>query len=483
MPFASLGLTPHFLKALEKEGYKIPTPIQKKAIPAVLAKKDVMGCAQTGTGKTAAFALPILQLLSAPSSVSKHAIRALILTPTRELAIQIQESFSTYGKYTHLKTTSVFGGVSQFHQVEVLKKGVEILIATPGRLLDLINQKLISLRNIEIFVLDEADRMLDMGFIHDIKKLITLLPAKRQTLFFSATMAPPIMTLASTLLKNPEKIEITPVATTAETITQKVYKVEKGRKNDLLFFLLQDESIKNVLVFTKSKHGADKLVKFLLGRNISAEAIHGNKSQNNRQKALSAFKDQTTRVLVATDIASRGIDIENLEYMINYDIPQASDSYVHRIGRTGRAGAKGVALSFCSLEEIGLLRDIEKLIARPIDVVEDHPFLQTEFVPEKLFTNPGRGSVRPSKNSSSQSFETFKEEKKKKKTVVSDYTPASFLSAKPKKSPRVAPKKKWFDAPGSQSSDSSFSAKPKNSPKFSKSQTPKKPTRSSGRGR
>ncbi len=442
MTFSSIGLAPSFLKALEKEGYVTPTPIQEKAIPVILDGRDVLGCAQTGTGKTAAFALPILQLLSEKKS-SHRVIRSIILSPTRELAIQIQQSFETYGQFTHLKTAVIFGGVSQFHQVETIKKGVDILIATPGRLLDLLSQNLLSLKNIEIFVLDEADIMLDMGFIHDIKKIVKELPAKRQTLFFSATMAPAIQTLAGALLKTPEKIAITPVATPASTITQHVYHLDKGRKNDLLFHLLQDEAIKNVLVFTKSKHGADKIVKFLQGRNITAEAIHGNKSQNNRQKALSAFKDQSIRVLVATDIASRGIDIDQLEYMINFDIPNISESYVHRIGRTGRAGASGTAISFCTHEDLGFLRDIEKLTGVKIRIIENHPFPKTDFTVVTKTKNPGHRRphetfVATKPKTEPSSFEKFKAAKAEKKNAI-----------KKSKSKTGEKKKYWFAAPPS----------------------------------
>ena len=333
----------------------------------------------------------------------RRKIKTLIVTPTRELAIQIEESFQSYGRYAGLHQAVIFGGVKQGNQTERLRQGVDILIATPGRLLDLMGQGYISLADIEIFVLDEADRMLDMGFINDIRKLLKVIPVKRQTLFFSATMTPEIMTLAGTILRNPEKVEITPISTTAETISQCVYHIDKGSKNSLIVHLLEDPKIKNVLVFTRTKHGADKVVKFLVGRGIVAEAIHGNKSQNNRQRALSNFKEQTTRVLVATDIASRGIDIDALEYMINYDIPNISETYVHRIGRTGRAGAKGVAISFCDNDDIAHLRDIEKLISQKIPVVEDHPFPKMNVIPSnkekavqsKAGGGRGRGSSDP----------------------------------------------------------------------------------------
>ncbi len=341
MSFTKLSLINPILKALEEEGYTIPTPIQQQSIPIILAGRDLLGCAQTGTGKTAAFAIPILQLLSRNKEfVKKRKIRSLIVTPTRELAMQIKESFDAYGRHTGLKATVVFGGVGQAAQVNALTHGVDILIATPGRLLDLIQQKHISLSDIEIFVLDEADRMLDMGFIHDVKRLIALLPKKRQSLFFSATMAPEIVKLAHTILYNPEKVTVTPVSSTVEIINQQLYHVDKANKNFLLIHLLEDEGIKTVLVFTRTKHGANKVVKMLIEKGITADAIHGNKAQNARQRALKNFKEQTLRVLVATDIAARGIDVDDLEYVINYDIPNVSETYVHRIGRTGRAGAK-----------------------------------------------------------------------------------------------------------------------------------------------
>ena len=348
MSFTRLSLTNPLLKALEEEGYTTPTPIQKESIPIVLRGRDLLGCAQTGTGKTAAFALPILQLLSksamppqekdgAPKKKHTRKIRSLIVTPTRELAIQIKESFDSYGRHTGLRSTVIFGGVGQHAQVNALTQGVDILIATPGRLLDLLNQEHISLSHIEIFVLDEADRMLDMGFIHDVKRLIAVLPKKRQSLFFSATMPPEIVKLAHTILYNPEKVTVTPVSSTVEIINQCVYFVDKANKNFLLLRLLENEDIKTVLVFTRTKHGANKVVKMLLEKGITADAIHGNKAQNARQRALKNFKDQTLRVLVATDIAARGIDVDNLEFVINYDVPNVPETYVHRIGRTGRA--------------------------------------------------------------------------------------------------------------------------------------------------
>jgi ATP-dependent RNA helicase RhlE len=380
MQFQSLDIIEPILRSLKEEGYTTPTPIQAQAIPIVLQGTDLLGCAQTGTGKTAAFAIPILQLLSRDKTFDrKKKIRSLIVTPTRELAIQIAESFSNYGRHTGLTNTVIFGGVGQNPQVQTLQRGVDILIATPGRLLDLMNQGYISLKDIEIFVLDEADRMLDMGFIHDVKKLLQVLPQRRQSLFFSATMPPEIVKLANTILSNPKKVEVTPVSSTAETIKQFIYFVDKGNKNALLTELLKDQNIKTALVFTRTKHGADKVVKVLAKSNIKAEAIHGNKAQNARQRALSNFKAQTTRVLVATDIAARGIDVDDLQYVINYEIPNIAETYVHRIGRTGRAGANGTAFSFCDAEERSYLRDIEKLISKKIPVVDNHPYpLQDE---------------------------------------------------------------------------------------------------------
>ncbi len=376
MLFENLNLIEPILKALKTEGYTNPTPIQQQAIPIVLNRQDLLGCAQTGTGKTAAFAIPILQILNEEKSTIRgpRPIKALILTPTRELAIQIDESFASYGKHVGLSHLVVFGGVSQVPQVNALRHGVDILIATPGRLLDLIDQKYINLSQLNIFVLDEADRMLDMGFIHDVKKVITKIPAKRQTLFFSATMPPEISSLANTILNNPVRVEVTPVSSTAEKIEQALYYVDKGDKRSLLLHILKDQNIKSVLVFTRTKHGADKVVKDLNRADIEAQAIHGNKSQNARQRALTMFKNGELRVLVATDIAARGIDVDDLSHVINYEMPNIPETYVHRIGRTGRAGASGIALSFCDHEERAYLKDINKLITKTIPVVEDHPY-------------------------------------------------------------------------------------------------------------
>ena len=376
MAFKKLELIDPILKALDAEGYTTPTPIQAQSIPLILEKRDLLGCAQTGTGKTAAFAIPILQILFEQKR-EEHGprnIKVLILTPTRELAIQIDESFAAYGKYTGLSHTVIFGGVSQLNQTNILRRGVDILVATPGRLLDLISQGFIDLKHLKIFVLDEADRMLDMGFIHDVKRIITKLPAKRQTLFFSATMPPEIQKLAHVLLTNPAKVEVTPVSSTVDAIEQSLYYVGKQDKPSLLLHLLKDEKIITALVFTRTKHGADKVVKFLHRHNITAAAIHGNKSQNARQNALGNFKSGSLRVLVATDIAARGIDIDDLSHVVNFELPNVPETYVHRIGRTGRAGNTGVAISFCDAEERDELKDIQKLIGKNIPVVAEHPY-------------------------------------------------------------------------------------------------------------
>ena len=376
MAFRKLELIEPILKALAGEGYTTPTPIQQQSIPLILERKDLLGCAQTGTGKTAAFAIPILQILHEEKEQEKgrKQIKALILTPTRELAIQIDESFAAYGKYTGLTHAVIFGGVSQLHQTNQLRNGVDILVATPGRLLDLMSQGFIGLQHLKIFVLDEADRMLDMGFIHDVKRVIIKLPAKRQTLFFSATMPPEIQTLANVLLTKPAKVEVTPVSSTVDAIDQSLFLVDKSNKPGLLLYLLKNEKIVTALVFTRTKHGADKVVKILHKENITAAAIHGNKSQNARQHALSNFKNGNLRVLVATDIAARGIDIDELTHVINFELPNVPETYVHRIGRTGRAGNTGIAFSFCDHEEKTELKDIQKLIGKNIPVVDSHPY-------------------------------------------------------------------------------------------------------------
>lgn len=365
--------------ALKKRKYTTHTPIQAEAIPVVLDGFDLLGCAQTGTGKTAAFSIPIIQKIEKQIlSEDRLGIKALILTPTRELAIQIGESFAAYGCYTHVTHTVIFGGVGQKPQTDALNRGVDVLIATPGRLLDLINQGFVRLNTLEYFVLDEADRMLDMGFIHDIKRILPLLPKKRQSLFFSATMPLEIERLAGTILHEPKKVEVAPASSTVDAIDQSVYFVEKVEKIDLLKKLLEDRSLESVLVFTRTKHGADKVAHVLNKSGIGAEAIHGNKGQSARQRALSSFKDHTLRVLIATDIAARGIDVDHLSHVINFDLPNVPETYVHRIGRTGRAGHSGIAFSFCDAGEVPYLRDIQKLIGKEVPVAGGHMFESAE---------------------------------------------------------------------------------------------------------
>lgn len=401
MSFKSLSLTDPILRSLNEEGYSEPTPIQAQSIPIALEGRDLLGSAQTGTGKTASFAIPVLQNLGkSTNQQGRKPIRSLVVTPTRELAIQIDDSFKRYGRYTGLSTAVIFGGVNQKSQVRKLNRGVDIVVATPGRLLDLMNQRHLSLSNVEILVLDEADRMLDMGFINDIKKILKAVPKKRQTLFFSATMPPAIVKLSNSMLNNPEKIQIEPESPTVEAIQQGVYHVEQGNKKSLLVSILQNQEIPSALVFTRTKHGANKVVKLLNKQNIGAEAIHGNKSQAARQRALGNFKDQKTRVLVATDIASRGIDVDELQYVINFDLPNEAETYVHRIGRTGRAGADGTALSFCDTSERSYLRDIEKLIAKRVPVVE-HPDLTLD-APSPGRTGGGGGQRNRSKSKRQQ---------------------------------------------------------------------------------
>ncbi|MEG0916339.1 MAG: DEAD/DEAH box helicase [Myroides sp.] len=368
MNFTDLNIIPPIMKAVTQAGYTKATEIQYQTIPHILNGNDVIGCAQTGTGKTASFAIPVLQLLD-KNPAEKKGIRTLILTPTRELAIQISENFKTYGTFLRLKHLAIFGGVPQGKQIAALDRGVDILIATPGRLLDLIAQGCIKLSQIEILVLDEADRMLDMGFVNDVKKILTKVPAKRQTLFFSATMPQEIRKFAQSILNNPKEINVTPVSSTAETVKQSVYYVEKAEKLDLLIHILEDQTIHRSLVFARTKHGADKLAKKLIKSGIHAAAIHGNKSQNARQKALEDFKNSKIRVLIATDIAARGIDIDELPHVVNYELPNVPETYVHRIGRTGRAGYEGVAISFCDTEEKKDLKNIQKLIGFNMPVV------------------------------------------------------------------------------------------------------------------
>jgi ATP-dependent RNA helicase RhlE len=418
MTFEKLNLVQQLKTALSNEGYKLPTPIQTQAIPVILERGDLIGCAQTGTGKTAAFALPILQILSQEkrSPKSRRIIKSLILSPTRELALQISESFNTYGKHTGLKNAVVFGGVSQRAQIQKLRQGVDILIATPGRLLDLMNQKQVNLNSIKIFVLDEADRMLDMGFINDVKRIIAKLPEKRQTLLFSATMPSEIINLANAILTNPAKIEISPEQKTVESVNQSVYFVMKSDKKKLLIHILKNENIDSALVFTRTKRGADTVTRVLNDARIFADSIHGNKSQQARQRALNNFKLNKTKVLVATDIAARGIDIEKLSHVFNYDIPEFAEAYIHRIGRTARAGLGGTALSFCDPDELQYLSSINKMIKRPISIIDDHPYKMIDI---KKGENPGvqnnfggRGKSfgfgKNTRNRTGRSFRRFK---------------------------------------------------------------------------
>jgi len=408
MNFKTLGLIDPILQALNDKSYTDPTPIQKQAIPVVLEGKDLLGIAQTGTGKTAAFAIPIIQRLEQDKHVNRNRkIRSLVITPTRELAIQIHENFKAYSKHTDLKSNVIFGGVKQGSQVNRLKAGTDILIATPGRLLDLMNQKLVSIQNIEYFVLDEADRMLDMGFIHDIKKIIQQLPTERQTLFFSATMPDNIVELSRKILQNPIRVEVSPVSTAAETVQQLICHTNKDLKKDLLVHLIKERNIRQVLIFERTKHGADKIARFLIKQKIKAAAIHGDKAQNHRQKVLEQFKNGELTALVATDIAARGIDIDRLQYVINLDIPNISETYVHRIGRVGRAGETGTAISIAEPEEKGFLKDIEKLINKKIEVLEGHPFPQTD----KMMTKDEKKAFEAEKQRRKKEF--FENRKKR----------------------------------------------------------------------
>ena len=424
MNFKKLNVTPEIIRALEKENYEVPTQIQEKAIPEILKGTDLLGCAQTGTGKTAAFAIPTLQLLSKEKKphTAQGKIRALILTPTRELAQQIYESFCTYGQYTKLKYCVIFGGVSQKPQEEILQQGVDILVATPGRLNDLIAQKRIDIRHIEIFILDEADRMLDMGFIHDINKIISIIPEQRQTLLFSATMPPDIAKLSEKMLKNPVKIEVTPVSSTVDMIEQYLYYVDKVNKKDLLIHVLKDQSIVSALVFVRTKHGADRIVRQLSKGKITAQAIHGDKSQGARQTALNNFKSRKLRILIATDIAARGIDIDELSHVINYDLPNIPETYVHRIGRTGRAGLGGVAISFCDFDEKEQLAEIEKLIGKQLTEIKDHPYpLLNNFPAEK--------NTQPRNHAAGKKVEHVKSEASKSEATKAAYPKTTSAKA------------------------------------------------------
>lgn len=415
MSFEKLNLIEPILKSLQAEGYTKPTPIQEQSIPVLLERRDLLGCAQTGTGKTAAFAIPILQILHQDELYKKGpaGIKVLILTPTRELAIQIGESFTAYGKLLKIKHTVIFGGVPQRSQTIALREGVDILIATPGRLLDLMDQRYVRLDHLKTFVLDEADRMLDMGFIHDVKKIIARIPSKRQTIFFSATMPAEISKLADTILTNPVRVEVTPVSSTANTVRQEIYFVDKNNKRALLLDLLKNQDIKTALVFTRTKHGADRVAKDLNRAGVIAEAIHGNKSQNARQRALSNFKSQETRVLVATDIAARGIDIDELSHVINFELPNVPETYVHRIGRTGRAGASGISISFCDAEERAYLKDIQKLIGKSVPVAQNNPYPLSQSALNSPVAAPKpqqqrRGFKRPSPSGAFKSENTNK---------------------------------------------------------------------------
>ena len=414
MLFEDLSLSKSIQRAVFEEGYTSPTPIQEKAIPFILAGKDLVGCAQTGTGKTAAFAIPIIHNLHRMVGSSKKTkeIRCLVVTPTRELAVQIGESFDTYGKYTNLRQLTIFGGVSQVPQVDQLKKGVDILIATPGRLLDLHKQGFIDFDSLHYLVLDESDLMLDMGFINDVRKIVKLVPTNRQTLLFSATMPMAIRELADTFLNKPEYVSVTPVSSTAEIIEQQIYFVDKSDKRGLLYHLIRNENLSNVLVFVRTKHGADNVVKALKKHGVNAEAIHGDKSQNARQRVLDSFKNKEITVLVATDIAARGIDIESLPYVINFDLPNIPETYVHRIGRTGRAGNGGISISFCGKDEEPYWKDIQKLIKVNVKIIKDHPFPWKEGEPNPDAKPDLRNKKKP-EGTNSRKSEASKKNKKR----------------------------------------------------------------------
>ena len=417
MKFTDLGIIEPILKALQDEGYTHPTPIQEKSIPILLERKDLLGCAQTGTGKTAAFTIPILQHLynSKNDYVGKRKVRSLIVTPTRELAIQISENITAYGKYTGIKNVVIYGGVKQAAQTNALRSGTDILVATPGRLLDLISQGYITLKDVKYFVLDEADQMLDMGFVHDIKKIISKLPVKRQSLFFSATMPNAIIDLSGKILGNPQKVTIKPKQATAEKVEQAIYFVSKPNKPKLLIHIIENNPNSSVLVFSRTKHGADKIVRVLGKSHIKAAAIHGNKSQGARQRALGNFKKGELNILVATDIAARGIDIDELSLVINFDLPNIPETYVHRIGRTGRAKASGIALSFCNAEEKAYLKDIQKLINQEIPVISEHPFIDDGIedapIPKGPSKNQKKKIQRRSENKPKEGEETNKKKR------------------------------------------------------------------------
>ncbi|EKY27337.1 DEAD/DEAH box helicase [Clostridium celatum] len=424
MIFKELNVIEPVLKAISEAGYEKPTEIQENSIPVVLKGRDILGCAQTGTGKTAAFAIPIIQnIVTAKGNSKERSIKALIVAPTRELAIQIEENFTIYAKYLDIKNTVIFGGVNQTSQVRKINAGVDVLVATPGRLLDLVNQRHIDLSNVKYFVLDEADRMLDMGMIHDVKKIISKLPKERQNLLFSATMPKEVTKLVNSILKNPVKVEVQPVSSTAEIISQGVYFVPKKNKKSLLIHLLKDESIKSVIVFSRTKHGANKIAKDLEKAGIQSAAIHGNKSQNQRQLALNNFKEGNIRVLVATDIAARGIDIDELSHVINYDLPDVAETYVHRIGRTGRAGASGVAITFCDEEEKAMFRSIEKIIGKSIPVLEEEYEIIQPVVTIQAKSNSERNKGNRNNNN-----------RNKNRNGKSNYRSKSYNKNKPNKS-------------------------------------------------
>lgn len=408
MKFEDLNLINQLQQAIADVGYESPTPIQQQAIPLIIAGNDLVGCAQTGTGKTAAFAIPIINNIHPIVGAAKKVkyIRTLVVTPTRELAVQIAQNFDAYAKYTNIRTITIFGGVNQKPQVDQLKSGVDVLVATPGRLLDLYKQGFINLNNLHQLVLDEADQMLDMGFINDVKKIVKLTPDNRQTLLFSATMPLPIRELADTFLTKPEYVSVAPISSTAEKVAQQVYFVEKSDKSKLLYHLIRNEKLNNVLVFTRTKHGADNVVKSLKKHGVESGAIHGDKSQNARQRVLDAFKNKEIPVLVATDIAARGIDIESLPYVINFDLPNIPETYVHRIGRTGRAGNSGLAISFCGKDELPYLKDIEKLIRLKIKVIDGHPYPHTQETAESK-ANPPKPDLR-NKNKAGASAKSSK---------------------------------------------------------------------------
>ena len=471
MRFNDLNIIEPIMKALKDKGYVEPTPIQEKAIPLVLNRTDVLGCAQTGTGKTAAFAIPIIQLIERieGNKQGPKKMRSLIVTPTRELAIQIDDNIREYSKYTNIKHAVIFGGVKQGAQVEKLKKGVNILTATPGRLLDLIGQGFISLSDIKLFVLDEADRMLDMGFIHDIRKLLELLPEQRQSLFFSATMPDNIVKLANKILTNPVKVEVAPVSSTAETIQQHMYYTNRANKRELLLHILENTEIDQALVFSRTKHGSDRIARHLHKNKIKASAIHGDKAQNQRQRALKDFKAGKIRVLVATDIAARGIDIDKLKYVINFDIPNIAETYVHRIGRSGRAGEEGIAIGICEPEENAYVKGIEKLIGKKIDVINDNPFPQTD----KPMTEAEKKEWEKEKQRRKQEF--FANRKKKKEGRGGNNSSKSKRSAAGSNSRSVSNAKKKSEA--SSDKKAKGSAAPSNDSRpnnHSKKRKPKK---------